>query len=216
MLRRGVFHKVRQSTMPNGKQCVKHKWVFKIKRNRIYCARLVACGYSQIPGLDFQEHFAPVLSDVSYRLMLTLKMILKLKGKICDIETAFLHGDLEEEIYMEAPKGIGAKDDEVVKLEQTIYGLVQSARQFWKKLHNMLKTLGFGGGDIDPCLLYKKTDKGIVLIGLYVDDLLIIGDEDDINETIAGLKKHFSVKVEDDINDYLSCKIHFSEDGTKA
>ena len=216
MIRRGVFRKVKRNTMPNGKRCVKHKWVFKIKRNGIHRARLVACGYSQIPGLDFQEHFAPVLSDVSYCLMLTLKMILKLKGKICDIETAFLHGDLEEEIYMEAPEGIGAKDDEVVKLEQTIYGLVQSARQFWKKLRNVLKTLGFGGGDIDPCLLYKKTDKGIVLIGLYVDDLLIIGDEDDINETIAGLKKHFSVKVEDDINDYLSCEIHFSKDGTKA
>ena len=117
---------------------------------------------------------------------------------------------------MEAPEGIGASDDKVVKLEQTIYGLVQSARQFWKKLRNVLKTLGFGGGDIDPCLLYKKTDKGIVLIGLYVDDLLIIGDPNDINETIAGLKKHFSVKVEDDINNYLSCEIHFSDDGTKA
>ena len=126
------------------------------------------------------------------------------------------HGDLEEEIYMEAPEGIDASDDEVVKLEQTIYGLVQPARQFWKKLRNVLKTLGFGGGDIDPCLLYKKTDKGIVLIGLYVDDLLIIGDPNDIDKTIAGLKKHFSVKVEDDINDYLSCEIHFSDDGTKA
>ena len=143
-------------------------------------------------------------------------MILKLKGKICDIETAFLHGDLEEEIYMEAPKGISADDDEVVKLEQTIYGLVQSARQFWKKLRDVLKTLRFGGGDIDPCLLYKKTDKGITLIGLYVDDLLIIGDPNEIDEVIAGLKKHFSVKVEDEINDYLSCKIQFSEDGTKA
>ena len=169
---------------------MKHKWVFKVKRNRIHRARLVACGYSQIPGLDFQEHFAPMLSDVSYCLMLTLKMILKLKGKICDIETAFLHGDLDEEIYMEAPKGIGASDDEVVKLEQTIYGLVQSARQFWKKLRDILKTLGFGGGDIDPCFLYKRTDKGI---GLYVDDLLIIGDSNEINKVIAGLKNHFSV-----------------------
>ena len=94
--------------------------------------------------------------------------------------------------------------------------LVQSARQFWKKLRDVLKTLGFGGGDIDPCLLYKKTDKGIVLIGLYVDDLLIIGDSNEIDEVIAGLKNHFSVKVEDEINDYLSCEIQFSEDGTKA
>ena len=126
-----------------------------------------------------------------------------------------MHGDLEEEIYMEAPKGIGTDDNKVVKLEQTIYSLVQSARQFWKKLQGILKTLGFGGGDINPCLLYKKTDKGITLIGLYVDNLLIIRDPNQIDEVIAGLKKHFSVKVEDKINDYLSCKIQFSEDGTK-
>ena len=99
----------------------------------------VACGYSQIPGVDFQEHFAPVVNNVSYRIMITMMMSMSMKAKIVDIETAFLHGDLEEEIYMDAPKGIGATEAEVVKLKQTIYGLVQSARQFWKKLRDVLK-----------------------------------------------------------------------------
>ena len=77
--------------------------------------------------------------------MIAVMMMMGLKAKIVDIETAFLHGDLEEEIYMDAPEGIRATEDEVVKLEQTIYGLVQSARQFWKKLTNVLKSIGFSG-----------------------------------------------------------------------
>ena len=211
MTNRGVFRKVKRNKMPNGKRCVKHKWVFKVKRNGIFRARLVACGYSQIPGVDFGDHFAPVVNDVSYRTMIAIMMMCGLKAKIVDIETAFLHGDLDEEIYMEAPEGIGAKEDEVVLLEQTIYGLVQSARQFWKKLTGVLKSIGFKGGDIDPCLLFKRTKKGLVLIGLYVDDLLIIGNDVDIDEVIADIEKHFKVKVEENLKDYLSCEIRFDE-----
>ena len=88
---------------------------------------MVACGYSQTPGVDFCDHFAPIVNDVSYRTMIAIMMMCGLKAKIVDIETAFLHGDLNKEIYMEEPEGIGAKDDEVVLLEQTIYGQVQSA-----------------------------------------------------------------------------------------
>ena len=73
--------------------------------------------------------------------MIAIMMMCRLKTKIVDVETTFLHGDLDEEIYMEAPEGIGAKEDKVVILEQTIYGLVQSVRQFWKKLTGILKAL---------------------------------------------------------------------------
>ena len=74
-------------------------------------------------GMDFQEHFAPVVNDTSYCIMIAVKMMMGLKAKIVNIETAFLHSDLEEEIYMDAPEGIGVTEDEVVKLN----GLVQSA-----------------------------------------------------------------------------------------
>ena len=216
MTNRGVFRKVKRASMPQGKRCVKNKWVFKVKRNGVFRARLVACGYSQIPGVDFQEHFAPVVNDTSYRIMIATMMLMGLKAKIVDIETAFLHGNLEEEIYMDAPEGIGATEDEVVKLEQTIYGLVQSARQFWKKLRDVLKSIGFEGGDIDPCLLFKRTKDGLVLIGLYVDDLLIIGSEQDMDVVIKDIEKHFKIKIEGDLKDYLSCEIRFSKDGKQA
>ena len=65
----------------------KNKWVFKIKRNGVFQAQLVACGYSQIPGIDFQEHFTPVVNDVSYRIMIAMMMSMGMKAKIVDIET---------------------------------------------------------------------------------------------------------------------------------
>ena len=68
---------------------------------------------------------------------------------------------------------------------------MQSARQFWKKLTGVLKSISFKGGDIDPCLLFKKTERGLVLIGLYLDDLLIIRDDADIDEVIADIEKTF-------------------------
>ena len=80
----------------------------------------------------------------------------------------------------------------------------------------VLKGIGFEGGNIDPCLLFKKTKKGLVLIGLYVDDLLIIGDEQDIDVVIQDIKKHFKVKIEGVLKDYLSCEIRFSANGKKA
>ena len=94
----------------------------------------MAFGYSQIPGVDFQKHFAPVVNDMLYCIMITVTMMMGMKAKIVDIKTAFLLGDLNEEIYMGAPEGIGATDNKVLKLEQTIYRLVQLARQFWTKL----------------------------------------------------------------------------------
>ena len=78
-------------------------------------------------------------------------------GKRIDFEFAFLHGDLEEEIYMDCPQGLeNTKEEEYVKLLHTIYGLFQSALQFWKKLVNGLKNMGFKGGYPDPYLMWRK------------------------------------------------------------
>ena len=119
----------------------------------MYRARLVACGYSQIAGVDFTEHTSPVINDVTWRILLLIKMIMRLQSKIVDVEIAILNGDLEEEIYMECPEGMEHDDDECVQLLQTIYGLVQSARQWWKKLVSILKSIGLKGGNIDECMM---------------------------------------------------------------
>jgi len=105
MTHRGVWHKVKRSTIPQGRRCIKSKWVLKIKRNGIFCTWLVACGYSQIPGVDFTKNYAPVMNDVTWRILLIAMLIWKMDAIIIDVETAFLHGKLHKEIYMDLPAG---------------------------------------------------------------------------------------------------------------
>jgi hypothetical protein len=117
MAKRKVWTKIKRREIPPGRRCVKHRWVWNIKRNGIFRARLVACGYSQVAGIDYNEIFAPVINDVTYRILLIVKILLKLKGVIVDVEAAFLHGDLEGcEIYMDAPEGLNAAANECVLL----------------------------------------------------------------------------------------------------
>jgi Reverse transcriptase (RNA-dependent DNA polymerase) len=117
---------------------------------------LVACGYSLVPRVNFQESFAPVINDVTFRILLVMMLTWNLKAKVVVIETAFLHGDLKETIYMEIPKGMEASVDECLILNKTIYGLVQSAREFYNKLVSALKDCGFQGSLVDPCLTLIK------------------------------------------------------------
>jgi hypothetical protein len=200
MKRRNVWKKIKQKNMPNRRCCVKCKWLFKIKRNGVFRARLVAYGYSQIPGVDFTDHYAPVVNDVTYHILLVCEIMWKLTSKLVNLETAFLHGDLVKEIYMDYPNGLEHKNDECLLLQQTIYGLVQSASQFFKKLVKCMKKIGFVGGVADPCLMTKQYKKGIVLIRLYVDDCYSCGHEAAINVMIEQIKANsFGVKVKDNI-----------------
>jgi hypothetical protein len=108
-----IWRLIKIAEMEPGKKCIKYKWVLTIKRNGTFRAQLVACGYSQVLGIDFTEYFAPVLTDIGYRLLLIVLMKKKWKGYLIDVETAFLHGQLEERIYMECPQRLEHKEDEV-------------------------------------------------------------------------------------------------------
>ena len=214
MIKRGVWRNVNRKDVPSGRRCIKNRWVFEIKRNGIFRSRLVACGYSQIPGVDFTESYAPVINDVTWRMLIIAKMVWNLQAKIVDVETAFLHGDLDEEIYMEAPEGLGLdKDKECVLLKKSIYGLVQAARMYFLKFMKVLRIIGFVGGNADPCMMVRRNNNGICFIAIWVDDSLLIGHEATILQTIEDLKAHgFGLKIEGELDDYLSCEITFAKD----
>ena len=144
---------MKRRDIPQGRKCIKHKWVFDIKRNGRFRARLVACGYSQIPGIDFQNSFSPTINDVSWRILLMTMILQKYQAVIVDVETAFLYGELDEDIYMNAPEGFGFGPEDCVKLEKSCYGLVQAARQYFQFFVKILTKIGFKGGFADPCLL---------------------------------------------------------------
>ena len=145
-------------------------------------------------------------------------MVWKLNAKIIDVETAFLHGDLEEEIYMDCPQGLDSDPNDCLLLKKSLYGLVQSARQFFKKLVAVLKSIGFMQSTADPCLMVRNDkDLGLVIIAIYVDDCYAIGHEAALLDTIKKIQESgLKVKVENDLHDYLSCEVVFNNDKTKA
>jgi hypothetical protein len=152
MEKRGVWEIIDEKDIPIDHRCIKNKWIFTVKRNGIFRARLVAYGDIQVPGIDFSESFAQFLNDVSFRIMLIAKFVWNMTCSVVDIETVFFHGDLDEEIYMEVPKVLEIKNNKKLILRKTIYGLFQSTRKFYEKLINALKVIAFHGSKSDPCL----------------------------------------------------------------
>ena len=153
---------------PNDHRLVGCRWVFKVKRNGVYHARLVAKGFSQIPGMAFTDNYSPVVNDVTFRVVVARMLIENLKGKVVDIDNAFLNGDLEHEIYMKIPEGYdevinqGVHKEHCLIMQKAIYGLVQAARQFWKKIVDKMQEGGFKLSEADSCMLYKENEKGSV------------------------------------------------------
>ena len=107
------------------------------------------------------------------------------------------------------------KEDCLILLE-VIYGLVQAARQCWKKIVDKMQAGGFQLSEADPCMLYKEDERGVCIIIIYIDDMLIIGKEEVIDAAIKVLQGHFQVKDPTSLEDYLGVQIVESDDGKKA
>ena len=115
---------------------------------------------------------------------------------------------------MDYPEGMKNVNNLVncLKLVKCIYGLVQAAQQFFRKLKEVLIKLGFETSKADPCLLIKKDEKGVIFVALYVDDYLFIGSKQQIENLKSRIQGSFAIKIDDDVKDYLSCELHFSKD----
>ena len=180
--------------MPENKSAIGLKWVFKTKKDGRFRARLVALGYKQQLGIDYTETHAPVITDMTLWILIMNSITKRQEIMLVDIETAFLEGELDEEIYIKLPKGLEhvdeVKTNSVGKLNKTIHGLVQAARQFYRTLANYLKTIGFRNCTNDPCLLRSDT----VIIGLYVDDLMLTGNRRDLDSVVQQISSKFNIK----------------------
>ena len=222
MLDMGVWRHVKREHHPNDHRLVGCRWVFKVKSNGVYHDKLVAKGFSQIPGVDFTDNYFPVVNDVSFTVVVARMHIENLKGEVVHIDHAFLNGDLEHEIYMKIPEGydeVISKDvdkEDCLNLQKAIYGLVHAARPFWKEIVDEMQGGGFKLSESDPCMLYKEDEKGVCIIIIYVDDMLIIGKEEAIDAVIKVLQWHFQVKDPTSLEEYLGVQIVQSDDGKKA
>lgn len=167
------------------------KWVLKIKRNEIgeimrFKARLVAKGFRQIPGVDFAEISSPVVRLSTVRTILALACANNWKLHHMDTDTAFLHGHLKESIYMEPPEGFdfGGK---VLKLNKCIYGLKQAPLVWYETLKAKFESQGFTISHADQSMLILSDSKTKAFAVIYVDDQILTGPDDDLNEKIKKL-----------------------------
>lgn len=157
--------------------------------------RLVACGYSQIEGLDYKETYSPVARMESQRIAFFLAASLDLEMEQLDIKTAFLHGDLNEEIWMEQPDGFKeeGREDWVWKLKKGLYGLKQGSRIWNKKLDGKLVQMGFTKLSMEWSIYCRRSDTGVSIIVLHVDDMNVLGDSNEEIGRVKALKEEFDV-----------------------
>ena len=202
--------------LPKGCKPVGCKWVFKTKRSsdgavERYKARLVAKGYSQREGIDYKETFSPVSTKDSFRVVMALVAHFNLELQQMDVKTAFLNGDLTEDVYMIQPDGFVEKGREhlVCKLRKSIYGLKQASRQWYLKFDQVVTSFGFKENVSDQCIYLKMSGSNFIILVLYVDDILLASNCVKIlNETKQVLNNHFDMKDLGDAFFVLGIQIH--------
>ncbi|KAJ9551831.1 hypothetical protein OSB04_015876 [Centaurea solstitialis] len=185
--------------LPRDKKALQNKWVFRIKEehdgSKRYKARLVVKGFQQKKGIDYNEIFSPVVKMTTIRLVLSIVAAEGLHLEQLDVKTAFLHGDLDEDIYMAQPEGfqVVGKEDWVCKLKRSLYGLKQAPRQWYLKFDNFMERTGYRRCEMDHCCYVKKFKGSYIILLLYVDDMLIAGSD---MKKISKLKKQMSEEFE--------------------
>lgn len=200
--------------LPASRKIVGSKWVYKVKTGadgstERYKARLVAQGFTQSYGTDYDETFCPVVRQESLRVLIALSVQYGLKLHQVDVTTAFLNGNLEEEIYMKQPKGFVTEGKEhlVCKLKKSIYGLKQSPRCWNTALDSHLKEMGFTQSTSDPCI-YMNAGGDVTYIGVYVDDIILAGrSEDRIKEVKSALSRKFDIKDMGKLHHFLGMTV---------
>lgn len=201
--KREVFGQIAHT--PKGVKPVGYKWVFVRKRNEKneivrYKARLVAQGFSQMPGIDYEETYSPVVDATTLRFLVSLTVTKGLQMRLMDVVTAYLYGSLDTDIYMKVPEGLKLPENHKpremlsIKLKRSLYGLKQSGRMWYNRLSEYLLKEGFKNNQISPCVFIKRSQSGFAIIAVYVDDLNIIGTPNELERTAKYLMKEFEMK----------------------
>ena len=201
--------------LPEGRKTVGCKWIYKLKHDEDgnierYKARLVAQGFSQKEGIDYDETFSPVVRFESIRTVLALAAQFGLSLHQMDVKTAFLNGELKEEIYMKQPPGYAQKGKEalVCLLHKSLYGLKQSARCWNEELDTQLKKMKFRQSSYDPCIYVRSEENEVFIIAVYVDDMIFGGEKEITIENMKNaVARKFDVEDMGKLHHFLGVKI---------
>ena len=166
---------------PEERKSIKNKWVFKCKADGRLKSRLVARGYTQIAGIDYDETWSPVGRKSSLKIFLIHSLQNSWSMKQMDVDTAFLNSDLQEDLYMEQPTGFHDGTNRVCKLLKSVYGLKQSSREWYNTLKKFIESQNLCRSRIDPCIYFSP---GLAVF-VYVDDLIISGKSSESVEQLS-------------------------------
>ena len=192
---------------PGNVKSVGYRWVFVQKRNENneiirYKACLVAQGFSQRPGIDYEETYSPVMDAITLRYLIHLAVSEGLEMHLMDVVTTYLYESIDSDIYMKIPEGFTLPEAKFskphgmysIKLQRSLYGLKQSSRMWYNHLSTYLLKEGYVNNSICPCVFIKKTEVSLTIIAVYVDDLNLIGTPEGLLESANYLKKEFEMK----------------------
>lgn len=207
--------------LPAGRKAIDCKWVYKVKRNATgaierYKARLVIKGYSQVKGIDYDETYSPVARYASIRLLLAMSAKFNLIIQQMDAVTAFLQGELTEEIYMRQPEGFDDDSGKVCRLKRALYGLKQSSRVWNDKLNDVLvKKLRFERSSIDQCIYFKNSDQNTIILAVWVDDIMIFSSNATMCTKLKNeLQSNFKMKDLGNVKSLLGMNVTRHSDGS--
>jgi hypothetical protein len=202
--------------LPRGHRAITLKWVFKLKRDEVgaiikHKARLVARGFLQRKGIDFDDAFAPVAWMESVRLLLALAAQAGWCVHHMDVKSAFLNRDLKEEVYEHQLPGftIPDKEGKVLRLRKALYGLRQAPRAWNAKLDSMLRRMGFDQSPHEAAVYRWGNGGNVLLVGVYIDDLVITSTKDaEVATFKEELQATFQMSDLRPLSFYLGIEVH--------
>lgn len=204
---------------PDDQKVIDNRWVYKIKFRtdgsiERFKARLVVRGFTQEYGIDYRETFSPVVKFTSIRAILALAASKRMTLRQFDVKTAFLNGDLEEDVFMKQPIGYDDGSGRVCKLIKSLYGLKQASRCWNRKFTSFIRKFDFKTSESDPCVFVRNGKNGTMILAIYVDDGIIASeDEEAIFPVIDHLRKEFEIKVFE-VECFLGLEINRESDGS--
>ena len=196
---------------PRGVNVIETKWIFKNKSDEHGTmienkSKLIAQGYTQVEGIDFDETFAPVTRLKSIRILLAIASHLNFKLYQMNVKSAFLNRMLQEEVYVEQPKGFvdPHRPDDVYKLKKALYGFKQAPKAWYDRLTAYLTKHGFKRGFADTTLFIRKYKNYFVVAKIYVDDIVFGATNDSLAQSFVDeMKKMFKMSMVGELTYFL-------------
>lgn len=197
-----------------GKKCLTSKWVFQIKEEGKYKARLVARGCEQKDNIDYEKLYSPVVNSAALRMLFALAAHNDWSYVKFDVKTAFLYGELEEETFMYLPEGYEERRNKICRLKKALYGLKQASHSWNKKFTEILKKQRLKQLHTEKCIFRREDNSAFLAI--HVDDGILFGkDTHNLRNLLLKLRNVFEITINEKPSSFLGLGIEKQKNGIR-